>query len=39
VKDAWLEGLTVIQISKITKLPTETIKELIAEFENELKSN
>lgn len=37
VRNAWEEGFTVVQISKITKLPLEKIKELIAQFEAELK--
>ena len=37
VRNAWEEGCTPSFISKITKLPLEKIKELIAQFEIELK--
>ena len=38
VRNAWEEGFTALQISKITKLSIEKVKELIAQFEAELKN-
>ncbi len=37
VRNGWEEGFTVAQIAKITKLPSDKIKELIAQFETEAK--
>ena len=37
VRNAWEEKFTIIQISKITKLSIEKVKELIAQFELEAK--
>ena len=38
VRNSWEEGFTALQISKITKLSIEKVKELIAQFEAELKN-